>query len=438
MRHRPNFVIPRHWLPFVGTRVGLAKRLSTFPVDPDDFDLHHVFPTPTSLARLLGRDGELEPRAGGAGFSLEEAANRAMGELLERYASLAYDGAGCLVSSYNGLMKKGGRAPAFDSLIVFTPEQHATGGFPYAKFTEDTAVGWLEGTELIDGGSTYVPGQLVSLGYRPASGEAARCFYPTSSGCALGTSVSEAVVGALLEVIERDAFMVRWYSRLSPPRLEIEPSEVLGNFLGSQSDGLKICLLDLTLDGPAPVVAVSCTEMSGRPCYFLVSAAAGLDLVSAARKALIEAGQGRPFVKILANRSEALGEGDEFSDFDSNCRFFAEPSNARYVDWFSGNTTVSRVDFPAVPEKATTEDLLEMLLTRCGKTGIRPIAFDLTTVELRDHDLFACKVLVPELVPLCVPSAPFLGHRRLVRYCAPAHGTSGIAGVPPWVPHPFP
>ena len=436
MPHRSNLVIPHRWLPFVGARLGLAKRLSTFPVDPEDFDLHHVFPAPTSLARLLGYDGELEPRAGGAGVSLEEAANRAMGELLERYASLAYDGSGCLVSSYNGLMKKGRRAPTFDSLVVFTPEQHAAPGFPYAEFTRETTVGWLEGTELIDGGSTYVPGQLVSLGYRPTSGETDRCFYPTSSGCALGTSVAEAVIAGLLEVIERDAFMVRWYSRLPPRRLEIKPSEVLGKFLGSQSNGLKICVLDLTIDGPAPVVAVSCTEMSGRPCYFLVSAAAGLDLVSAARKALIEAGQGRPFVKILANRSEALGEGDKFSDFDSNCTFFAEPSNARYVDWFSGNRTVSRVDFPAVPETATDEDLLEMLLTRCAKTGMRPIAFDLTTVELRDHGLFACKVLVPELVPLCVPSVPFLGHPRLARYCADESG--GIRGIPEWIPHPFP
>src|SRR5260370_7184256 len=78
------------WLKFVGPKLGLAKALRTLAVDPDDFDLHHVFPVVTSLPGLLGDPREFEPRAGGAAITLEGAINRAMGELLERYASFPY------------------------------------------------------------------------------------------------------------------------------------------------------------------------------------------------------------------------------------------------------------------------------------------------------------------------------------------------------------
>ena len=63
---------------------------------------------------------------------------------------------------------------------------------------------------------------------------------------------------------------------------------------------------------------------------------------------------------------------------------------------------------------------LSALLDRCSTMGITPIAFDMTTPEMHDHDLFACRVFVPELVPLSIPSAPFLGHPRLARFIAAA------------------
>ncbi|MGH7156305.1 MAG: YcaO-like family protein, partial [Acetobacteraceae bacterium] len=164
--------------------MGLAKSLSALSVDPDDFDLHQVFPTATSLARLLGYAGELEPRAGGVGRRLGDAINRAMGELLERYASLACDGTGRIVSSYKELTGQDHRAIPFDALVLFSREQYQTQGFAYAEVTQDTPLGWLEGTDLTDGSSIHVPGQLVSLGYLLGPGEVGPCFYATSSGCA--------------------------------------------------------------------------------------------------------------------------------------------------------------------------------------------------------------------------------------------------------------
>jgi ribosomal protein S12 methylthiotransferase accessory factor len=436
MRRRTGLDIPRQWLPFVGKKLGLAKSLSYLSVDPDDYDFHHVFPAATSLGSVLSDTRPFQPRAGGAGIRHEDAVNRAMGELLERYASLAYQGTGRIVASCKTLRAGGHNVVPFEFLRLFSREQLLTQGFPYTEFTEDTPIAWFEGTDLTKGSPIYVPGQLISLGYSPGPDEVATCFYSSSSGCALSTSVGGALLAGLLECIERDAVMLRWYARLAPPMLDLDPADLLGRPAPLQSRGLQIRFHDLTLDGEVPVVGVTCIERTGRPCFFILSAAAALDTLGAARKALIEAGQGRPFVKFLANVGEPLREGDVFNDFDSNIRFFAEPSNAGFVEWFSENTQLSTRYVPSAQDISDPAGLFDLLLDRC--MGLTPIAFDMTTPELRGHGFFAVKVFVPELVPLCVPSSPFLGHPRLARFIDEGGRDRTTSIIPAWVPHPFP
>lgn len=426
------------WLKFLGPKLGLAKALRSLAVDPDDFDLHHVFPVVTSLPGLLGDPREFEPRAGGAAITLEGAINRAMGELLERYASFAYEGANPTVASYTEMIERGHRPVTLGYLIRFSPEQYRQKRFPYVELTKATRVDWVEGTNLLDGQPTYVPGQLVLFGSGQSSESVAPCFYATSSGCALATSVEEAVLKGILELIERDAVMIRWYARLAPPRLDVNPADLLPECIGSQAKALEIRLHDLTVDGEVPVAGATCIERTGRPCFFLLSAGCALDISTAASKALVEAGQGRPFIKSMAGNSPVPTEDAGFNDFDSNVRFFGEPSNAKYAEWFVQNPNLSARNVTTPLQAKTPVESLSILLDRCADMGITPIAFNLTTPELHDTGLFACRVFAPELAPLGIPSAPFLGHPRLARFIASSKAARIAATVPDWVPHPFP
>jgi ribosomal protein S12 methylthiotransferase accessory factor len=438
MISRSGRSVPAQWLPFLGPKLGLAKRLYQLATDPDDFDLHQVFPAVTSLGRLLDHPHAFDPRAGGASTELTGAINCAMGELLERYASFACDGTDRIVLSYAELAKSGRRSVPFEELRPFSSAQYRSEGFPYAEFTAQTQVGWLAGTNLLDGLPTYVPGQLVALGYSASSEEIANCFYPTSSGCALATSREEALLKGILETIERDAVMIHWYARIAPPLLDFDPTDLLNKYLGPHKQGLEVKFHDLTLSGDIPVVGVSCVERTGRPCCFILSAACALDVSSAARKALVEAAQGRPFIKSLGGASDAPPAGATFGDFNANLRFHAEPSNLRYVDWFTQNASVSTRKFPNRAVTGAPLGSLQYVLGRCADMAMTPIGFDMTTPELADAGLFVCKVTIPELVPLGVPSAPFLGHPRLAHFIA-INKTNGVAAhVPDWIPHPFP
>jgi ribosomal protein S12 methylthiotransferase accessory factor len=437
MRRRRTPAVPPLWLPFIGRRLGLAKSLFHLSIDPEDLDVHHVFPTISSLGGILGDTKEFEPRAGGAGISFDDAINRAMGELLERYAAFAFEGTGRIAATCKALRASGRKPVPLAALRLFTREQLLKDGFPFTEFTEEVPVAWFEGTDLLSGSAVYVPGQLLSLGYEPGPNEVSTCFYGTSSGCALATSAQGALAAGLLECIERDAVMLRWYARLAPPLLQLDPAEVLGRPLRLPSRGLEIRFHDMTVDGEVPVVGVSCVEKSGRPCFFDFGSAAALDTLTAARKALIEAGQERPFLKFLANAGEAPRAGDLFKDFDSNVRFFAEPSNAAFVEWFFQNSSVSARYFPAVPGASEPGAVLDVLLDRCRRMGLTPNAFDMSTPDLRDHGLFVYRVFVPELIPLCLPFAPFLGHPRLARSMTAAIRDGLAVSIPDWVPHPY-
>jgi len=321
-------------------------------------------------------------------------------------------------------------------LCLHSGEQFLSPEFAPSKFTEDTHVGWFEGTSLIDGSPIYVPGQLVALGYVPGRAEASKCFYATSSGCAVGRSLESALLAGLLECIERDALMIRWYARLAPPILRCDLGDLLPGRV--QSEGLEIRLNDMTVDGSVPVIAATCIDRSNRNCFFVLGLAANLEARTAARKALIEVGQGRPFVKTLARIGKTPGPTTKFNNFDDNVQFFGTPSNAPYIQWFLENKAISSLDSLLEMQEEDPKSRLNILLDRCAATGVTPIAFDTTTPEMLDNGLFAVKVIVPELVPLCVPSAPFLGHPRLSRFLFESKRVRHAAPIPDWIPHPFP
>ena len=138
----------------------------------------------------------------------------------------------------------------------------------------------------------------------------------------------------------------------------------------------------MTVDGEVPVVGARITERTGRPCRLIIGTTAGVDIQGATRKALLEAGQGRPFVKLLAAQG-APSEDYVFDNFDSNIRFFAEPMNARYVDWFLSSPGRSERLWSIADDVSTPDASLQILLKRCPRMGLTPIAFDMTTPDLR-------------------------------------------------------
>lgn len=162
-------------------------------------------------------------RGVGRATTVTEAKHIAVLEALERYAGLKPGGKQpTLRTSYRELGEQ-----AFDprQLILFSPEQYAAEGFPFAPFDEDREHLWVWAYSFRQQRAVAIPEEFVYYGFLRARGRnegEALLVHDLSNGCALGNCPEEAILHGLLEVLERDAFLLTWYARQKPHRLDVE------------------------------------------------------------------------------------------------------------------------------------------------------------------------------------------------------------------------
>ena len=73
------------------------------------------------------------------------------------------------------------------------------------RFTPYTRLLWIEGRDIMGGGSLWIPFEMVHLDYTLPMPSGHGCFVATSNGLASGNHLLEAVSHAITEVVERDA-----------------------------------------------------------------------------------------------------------------------------------------------------------------------------------------------------------------------------------------
>jgi ribosomal protein S12 methylthiotransferase accessory factor len=197
----------------VSPLVGIARGTVSTTNTPDEASLPNCACELASSVRTLGTPTV----AFGSGAHPDPAKARAaaIGEAVERYSGVFVPSERIRRATAREL---GAAAVDPSRFALFHASQHRTAGFPLVPFTVDTVTTFVEGTSLLDGSSAYLPAELVYLS-RPAA-DLAPIGYSTSSGLACGASLSEAVLGALFEVVERDAVMLAWKSALSLPLLD--------------------------------------------------------------------------------------------------------------------------------------------------------------------------------------------------------------------------
>jgi len=183
---------------------------------PTDARLIRVACELASSSSLLGASLRHIQGVGGAGFTLAEARAAAVGEAAERYSASHLPRERFVEASADEL---GAGAVDPERFALFARDQYETDGFPFVPFHRGTRVQWVEGIALPGREPAWIPVELVYLADAIEPGRP-RIGYATSSGMACAGSEIEAVERGLLELLERDAFMLAWSNRLSLPRVD--------------------------------------------------------------------------------------------------------------------------------------------------------------------------------------------------------------------------
>jgi thiazole/oxazole-forming peptide maturase SagD family component len=233
----------------------------------------------------------------GAGTSRAQSLARCLGEAVERY-SLTFQGHEAVVwASWNQLGEE--LRPPAEILRPFSANQYrqreawnrGEWGYPVIlqPLGQDDMTDWSPARSLLHRRDVLLPTQILYFG----SGRRPPLYFVSdTSGCAAGESLEQAVLGALLELIERDAIAIWWYNRLLRPPANSELLETrLARPWSAYLRKLKrpFWLLDITTSLGVPVFAAVST--SSRDSHVALGFGCHPDAAEAAAKALRELSQ---------------------------------------------------------------------------------------------------------------------------------------------------
>jgi ribosomal protein S12 methylthiotransferase accessory factor len=422
----------------VSPLVGIVTRTVSTTHTTDEASLPNCAGELASARPTLGA----ESVAFGSGSHPQPSRARAaaLGEALERYSALFVPRERLRLTTAGSL---GDAAVRPSSFSLFHPTQLGDPRFPFVSFTDDTRTTFVEGLSLRDGRTVYLPAELVYLGRPPTTQRP--IAYSTSSGLACAPTFTEAVLAALLEVIERDAVMLAWKCRLSLPRLDWSgdrASATLDRRYFS-STGVAFDVLDGSgfLDVPVAIAVVRGEAGSRAP--LAVGAGAASTVAEAWLKALVEGFGVYRWLRqqTLARPEASVPDPDAIETFDDHMLFYARPEHAGLASFLTSSAERRPTAAVGPLEGATPRQQIDAVLRRLETHGITAYAVDVTAPDVQALRLCVARVVTPELCALDVSHrARFLGGARLL-------GAAHEAGLVPGplqlddlnpLPHPFP
>jgi ribosomal protein S12 methylthiotransferase accessory factor len=397
--------------------------------------------TPGDARQFLAVSGGDVASGSAVGFDRDAALAAAVGEAVERYS------AGHLPESLplRTARQFAGLAVDPSEFALFHPAQYKAEGFIFRPFTEDSVVRWTEGFSLDDGAPAYLPAQAcLMLDEIPADEEPVT--YPTSSGLALAPTLEEAILGGLLEVAERDAFMLTWHNCLSLPLLDwgSEPAMLADEARYFAPSGLDYAVVDLSAILGIPTVLALVIGDDEDPVPIALGAASAATIEAAWRKGLSEAFHTRSWLvreRLRRPLSDIPSDPTELHDFDDHVLLYCDPAWASKASFLYASE--ERRDVREVPalEGESVLDQMRSVLARLRAQGATAYGVDLTSPDIEAAGFRVAKVVSPQLCSLYVEgNGRFLGGDRL--YQAPCElglldSPLSFEALNPF-PHPFP
>lgn len=423
--------------PLTGVVSSLGERL----LEPGDALLHSCW-SDLAVDVAGGAAAEAAGVRAGGGWSPSARVARAaaIGEAVERGAATRLPAHGVLAATF---LELGGAALDPARLSFFLPGQIA--GTPYRQADPGLRLRWVRGERLPSREPVWVPAQLVYLADLTGDGSEPPLTVPTSNGLACGGTREGAILSALLELVERDAFTLTWAGRHALPLLTWEGVPALEDMERHHlaRTGLDHAAVDLSAFLGVPVALAVVRRPDGEgPAA--VGAAAARTAREAVPRALAEAyaafAAARALSRLRPNRVFA-SDGSDLESFDDRVQYYAEPERAAALAFLTASPERRHVDDVAPLPGDAPEALLEALCDRLAAHGAEAAAVDITPPDVGAAGLHVVRAVCPELCPIDAYHAlRFLGVPRLLTGAWQA----GLRSAPLRLeevnpdPHPFP
>ncbi|MEU7143421.1 TOMM precursor leader peptide-binding protein [Nocardia sp. NPDC046473] len=399
---------------------------------------------PMSRAAIESEQAPASSHGYGRGFDVDATKAAAVAEALERLGGQRPRGLRTSVrAAYAAVADRAVDPRAFG---LYSDERYGSPGFRFHRYHPDLEIPWVWAYSFARAEAVLVPECLAYYGVHDR-----RFVYETSNGCAVGSSLAEAALHGLLEVTERDAFLLSWYARLPAPRVDLD----------SAVDRRISLLVDLVAhEFGYEVAAFDCATEVGIPAYWLMAVDKTPD-DSRPRVLCGAAAHVFPEHALLSGIQEMLtmlegfdtrydpeaarrmvADADAVGDMEDHSMLYGHPDAFARLGFLPFDGPRRPIPGAAWPEFTDLTEDLGHLAGRYLACGLDVLVVDETSPEHRAGGLACAKVLVPGTLPMT------FGHRhrrdhglRRIRTAPRVLGYTehdlAADAVNPY-PHPFP
>ena len=354
-----------------------------------------------NLPLLIGDEG-----AAGRTNSYALSELTAILEGLERYCGLEPRGKRTVIHDSYSNLKDQALNPA--SVGVHATENYGLQGFPFRPFDPDRCMNWVWGYSFIQEKPILVP-ELLAY-YSLGCGEG--FVYETSNGCALGGSLEESILYGIMEVVERDSFLLTWYAKLALPRLDPNSADDTELQLmierAKAAAGYDIHLYNATLENGIPSIWALAKNRKKKGMHIICAGGAHPDPIRATKSAIHElAGMmltlDGKFEKNKHKYEKMLDDPWLVRVMDDHGMLFGLPQAEERLHFLLDEDRPMRTFAEEFKKKAKHADLtddLNDILKEFKRLQLDVIVVDQTTPEIRRNGLHCVKVLIPGMLPM--------------------------------------
>lgn len=427
-----------------GIMPGYFVSVADIPGEPE---MRAMTATMPHYHRQIMNDPHMQVQYHLSGYGLynEEAFVKLMGESVERYAAMAAirmcDDDFHYASRRE--MSQVGPTMPLEYLGILDPQQQSMLGNRLHRYTdrppeEDDVIAWVRCPSLTrPGEDVWVPAQLFFLGFTVSQQHEDKLFTPSfSTGTAAHVSLEKALRNALIEAVQIDSFILNWYTDTPSPEVVLDDPDLERAFdsmkLGPDS-AYRMRALHLTRpELPLPTIGVYFDRKDdGLPLLSF-----GVQGDADPRYAFLRGAMESAAILSLGMYSavydttavHAAENSSPYLDLDTNVLYYASPLDAAHKRSLVDSRVEGSVKLSEIPQLSGPEDELSELISMVSQVSEWATYLDITPPELADTSWKVVRVLIPELLSMCLPGLPPKDHPRMLEY----------GGVSNEYPHPLP
>lgn len=433
--HSPDFqkaLLAAYQLKEAGVIKGIIKER----VLSDEPKMYRYFAT------VRGAQGSGQNGIGSSFFSEAGALWAAIGEAIDRYSLIHFAPRRFLDAPYERVSR---RALDIFSLAGISEERRKLGHAKHSLlFDKKTMFRWVKGYSLTREEQIWVPLQLVTFYNWPKDREP-YLRLPISTGSAAGGTLEQALYRGVLEVIERDAFMITWLKRLSPPRLDLQSLESPRiRKINEYFERYRLELNVLALPTDVPCHVILATVIDGRTgfAHLTVGLRASLNLEEAIIVAVQEALGARFYTRdhlsAMARDMPEITDVDKIDRLQRVALWASQPEFKDLISFLWAGEVKSASEVKNFFEPPTDAERLNFLINHFKREGIEVAYVKNIPYAIAGKVPFECAyVIIPEFQPMHLQeSLPYFSGKRLET--VPQKLNLRVDDSINTIPHPFP